>query len=217
MRRTAAAIVTLLVAALLPAQEWALQRLTSTDELRSVTEQRVRDGYTPVGIDIGDELGLSVLYARPVAWQADSYAIEELDSLDALNRVVTDRIRDGWFPMDFTIHDETYALLFTDSADVIGGWRIVGSDPAFMEVQRTIAGYEADGFTPVGISATDGGQLAILFLRLPERDQVNSVVVGVAPDPEEITIVVQSMVDEGWTPMSVTAAPTELVILFLRL
>jgi len=123
--------------------------------------------------------------------------------------------RDGWFPMDFSFQNDTYALLFTDSPETLGGWRLVGTSPSFMEIQRTITEYKDEGFTPVGISATDDGQLAMLLLNLPEREAPNSIVIGVSKDPEETTILVQSMISEGWTPMSVTTAPTELVMLFL--
>ncbi|MFW5836322.1 MAG: hypothetical protein ACOCVK_02840, partial [bacterium] len=190
-------------------------RLEDTSELRSVTDARLDEGYTPTAIDISSELGLSMLYSRVSAWPATTYAIEELDSLENLNEVVTERIREGWFPMDFSFQNETYVLLFTDSPETLDGWRLVGTSPSFMEIQRTIARYKDEGFTPVGISATDDNQLALLLLSLPDREAPKSIVVGVSKDPEEVTILVQSMIGEGWTPMSVTTAPNEFVMLFL--
>ncbi len=215
MRKALLLTIIALTATTLTAQEWALHRLEDTSELRSVTDARIEAGYTPTAIDISSELGLSMLYSRVSAWPATSYAIVELESLENLNEVVTERIRDGWFPMDFSFQNDTYALLFTDSPEVLSGWRLVGMSPSFMEIQRTITRYRDEGFTPVGISATDDGQLAMLLLNLPERDAPNSIVIGVSKDPEETTILVQSMISEGWTPMSVTTSPTELVILFL--
>lgn len=199
------------------AQEWALHRLDDVSELRATTEERIEEGYTPVSLDISEDLGLTVLYARLADWDADSFAIEEIPSLDNLNELVTSRIRDGWFPMDFSFGAGTNALLFTSSEDVVDGWRIVSAPASSLEVQKTVAEYTAEGFTPVGISALDNGQLAFLLLRLPERETATPMIIGVSKDPEEAVVTMQSMVDDGWTPVGVTTTASEMVVLFLQL
>lgn len=212
-----AVIISLVAVSALPAQEWALERLESVNDLRQTTEQRIDEGFTPVSLDISEDLGLTVLYARLSTWAADTFAIEEIPSLDLLNDLVTTRIRDGWFPMDFSFGAGTNALLFTSTADVVDGWRLISSPASTMEVQSAVAGYRADGFTPVGISALDNGQMGLLFLSLPEREALTSIIVGMSKDPEEAVTTIQSMVDDGWTPVGVTTTASEMVVLFLQL
>jgi len=211
----------IIVALLLPlpafGQEWALHRVADIAELRATTDRRIDEGYTPVALDISDELGLTVLYARLGSWDADSYAIEQLSTLDNLNELVTSRIREGWFPMDFAFGADANALLFTSTADVVGGWRIVSAPASSIEVQKTVAEYRAEGFTPMGVSALDDGQLALLLLNLPEAEAPASIIMGVPTDPEEAVVALQSMVADGWTPISVTTTATEMVVLFLEL
>lgn len=205
-------LVTLPVAA----QEWSLERFPSSAALAAATEERLDEGLTPVSVDTGPELGLAMLYARVPGWEASAYRLEEIDALEELTPTVTARIREGWFPMDISFREGTYALLFTDSRDVIDGWRLVVVNPSFATLQRTLGEYREDGFTPVGISATDDDQLAVLLLRLPERGAGVPLVAGVDPNPEETVSFVQSMIGDGWRPMSVTSNPEELVMLFVR-
>lgn len=211
----------IIVALLLPlpafGQEWALDRVDDVAELRATTDRRIDDGYTPVALDISDELGLTVLYTRLASWDADSYVIEELSTLDDLNELVTSRIREGWFPMDFSVGADANALLFTSTADVVGGWRIVSAPGSSVEVQKTVSEYRAEGFTPMGISALDDDQLALLLLDLPEREAPASMIMGVPTDPEEAVVGLQSMVADGWTPISITTIEDEMVVLFLQL
>lgn len=200
----------------LAAQDWSLERFTSPGALAEATETRLDEGFTPVSVDIGPELGLAMLYARVDGWEAGAYRLEEIDSLEELTPTVTARIREGWFPMDLSFREGTYALLFTDSREVIDGWRLVVVEPTFATLQRTLGKYRQEGFTPIGISATDDEQLAVLLLSMPERGAAVPLVAGVNPDPEETVSFVQSMIGDGWTPISVTTNPEELVILFIR-
>lgn len=198
-------------------QDWALHRIEDQTDLRETSEARIAEGFTPVGLDISADLGLTMLYARLGTWEADSYAIEEIPSLDLLNEVVTGRIREGWFPMDFSFSGESNALLFTSSEDVIDGWRLISTEASTIEVQRTIAEYQTEGFTPVGIAALENGQLALLLLDLPEQETPAPIIMGVSKDPEEAVVAIQSTVEDGWTPLSVTTTDSQMIVLFLRL
>jgi non-ribosomal peptide synthetase component F len=199
------------------AQDWALRRFSDLQELQSLTDQFVEEGFTPAAIDVSEEFGVTMLFSRIPWWPATAYVIEEIDALSQLTDTVTSRIEDGWFPMDVSLQDDRYVLLFVDAPAVLNGWRIVGSEPSFIEVQRTLSEYRSEGFVPVGLSVTGDGQLAHLLLAVEDAEQsfAAPAVVGVPHDPEEAAAAIETMVNDGWTPVSMTMTPDEILVAFL--
>ena len=214
---TAALFVFCIAAGSVSAQEeWALHRATSTAELRETADEMVQRGLTPVGLDYHDERGLTMLFTNTPWWPAGAYRIEDIGELDKLTQVVTERIREGWLPMDLSLQDGRYIVLFADVPERVAGWRVIGSEPSLMEIQSTISTYRSEGFTTVGLSRVDDARVAHLFLALPERDFPLPTVVGIPRDAQEAAATIQSMVDDGWFPVGVTTTDEEIILAFLR-
>lgn len=197
-------------------EEWALHRAQNAEELRETADEMVDRGLTPVGLDFSGGRGLTMLFTNTPWWPAGAYRIEDIARLDQLNQVVTQRIREGWLPMDISLQSGRYVILFADVPERVDGWRVIGSESSLMEIQSTISTYRDEGFTTVGVTRVDEESVAHLFLALPERDFSLPMVVGLPNAPEEAAATIQTMVDDDWYPVGVTTTDEELILVFLR-
>ncbi|MFP4114849.1 MAG: hypothetical protein ACOC0Y_02205 [Spirochaetota bacterium] len=196
-------------------QEWQLRRFTDPAAMRETTDELVADGFVPASIDVSEEFGITMLFTRLDWWTVTAYRVEEIASLSDLTETVSGLIEEGWLPMDLSFQDDQYVLLAVDAAETLDGWRVVSSEAELVTIQSTLSAHRSDGFQPVGISATGRTEIAYLLLGMPERDFGVPAILGVPHDPHKAAEAIQSMVDAGWYPLSITTTSEEIVVLFV--
>jgi hypothetical protein len=192
---------------------WIIQRFESTEAIANQAQQFVDDGYTPVGIDVSDKWGFSMLFSRNPVWPAQTFAVEEITAAADVTERVTERIEDGWLPIDLSFQDGRYIFLFVDAPERVSGWRVIPSERSTVSVQRSLSRFRADGYTVMGSSLVDDGTLVHLLLELPAKEFRSPSLIGVPNDPEEAAQAIESLVQEGWTPLGMSVGENELLIL----
>ncbi|MFP4378174.1 MAG: hypothetical protein ACLFP4_14110 [Spirochaetales bacterium] len=200
---------------LLAAQEqsWIIERFESQDAIAEQAEQYIEAGYTPVGIDVSDTWGFTMLFSKNPAWPATTFAVEEINAASEVTDRVTQRVRDGWLPVDLSFQNDRYIFLFIDAPERVAGWRILPSQRSTVSVQRALSQFRNDGYTVMGSSLVDDGSLVHLVLELPDRDLRGPSLIGVPNDPEDAATAVETLAREGWTPMGISVGVDELLVL----
>ena len=217
LTRRLALLLLLLVPLSIQAQDWRI--LSSTGELGELEEMissLVVDEYVPVGLDLSEERGLTVLLTRSRLMSSDGWRIYEASSPDQATAEFTDLMRAGYLLMDVSIANDSVVGLFSLSPGTVAGWRIVRSAPTYFDANTVVTQLQTEGFTAWGVSAAPDG-IWHLMLKLVDDERYQTMLVGVPATPEEDTVAaVTGLVEEGWTPWGLSFREDEYLVRLIR-
>ncbi len=215
--RPLAFVLLLLVPLFVGAQDWRiLSSRGNLEDLEQMISRLVEQNYVPVGIDVSQERGLTVLVTRSELLSSDGWRIYEASSPNEATAEFTDLMRAGYLLMDVSISDDNVVGLFSLSPGVVAGWRVVDSAPNFFDANALITRLQTEGFTAWGVSAAPD-RIWHLVLNLTDAERYQTMLVGVPASPEEETVAaITGIVQEGWVPWGLSVRDEEYLIRVIR-
>ena len=120
------------------------------------------EGYLPVGFELRPRP--SVLYIRNEGLPFTQWTIHEFEDPQNFEANFGAFLDEGWLPMDIARSENGIVALFVGAESSINGWRLTGVEMDSEAIAEEIAGYREEGFTPWGLTPTEGG-VWILLLR----------------------------------------------------
>ncbi len=144
---------------------WAIVFHPALEVLRDEINETIRNGYVPVGLEIGAGGDATALYRAvdgeiPRQWLLEDY------TADSINDQLTARLLEGWSPLGFSVVDEVFFVLYGPAAIATDAWRIHESELNPEAIPTVIDAYRDESYTIVDFSidpATD--RLWYLFVR----------------------------------------------------
>ncbi len=213
---------------LLSALAWAQETLpewqiTTYDSLGEETlaeiNQRIQQGYLPVGMDLSESEGLTMLYSLEPETAVYDWMLKEFADVSALNEEFTGTITAGWLPMDIAVSDGAVFGFFVQTDATIAGWRITTSNMATVDATAAQQQLRTAGFSPWGVAFNHSGQLWHLALNFVDEDALQSTLVGfpAGTADEPLGASIAQITTEGWRPWGLTRTPDEVIMHFVLL
>lgn len=205
-------------------QSWLITQYSEDlDEARSAIQARVDDGYTPVGLEVAEGSGISVLYVdRPFAdrmgWNAGSARLERFETADmeATERRMNSTFADGWFPVDISRSEEAFYILLLDLPWRVERFRFAYDMFTSERLLAAIEMFEEDGLALAGISLYEGVQIWYLFVESPDWQPERLYFTSYANDDESIVSGFNGDMSDGWIPAGFAVGTTSLTVHYVR-
>ncbi len=218
------ALAPLVAAEAQPRQSWLIAQYSEDlNEARREIQARVDDGYTPVGLEVAEGSGISVLYVdRPFAdqlgWNADSARLERFETADMAQteQRINNTFADGWFPVDVSRSEEAFYLLLLDLPWRVERFRFAYDMFTSERLQAAIGQFEEDGMALAGISLYEGVQIWYLFVESPDWQPEQLYFTSYANDNESIVAGFNGDMSEGWIPAGFAVGTTSLTVHYVR-
>lgn len=130
---------------------WAVAFHENRELFQEEVSNTIERGYLPAGMEATEEGRFTILYsiadsAVPERWLLESY------TADTINEELSQRLLSGWSPLAFSVLEQQFFVIFGSGGNQVSDWRIHRSDLDTDELQRTISGYQSDGYAIVDIS-----------------------------------------------------------------
>lgn len=205
-------------------QSWLINQYSEDlDQARAAIQARVDDGYIPVGLEVAEGSGVSVLYVdRPFAdrmgWTAGSARLERFETgdMEAAERRISSTFDDGWFPVDISRSEEAFYMLLLDLPWRVERFRFAYDMFTSERLQAAIQRFEDDGMALSGISLYEGVQIWYLFVDSPDWEPERLYFTSYANNNESIVAGFNADMSEGWIPAGFAVGTTSLTVHYVR-
>ncbi|TFG63398.1 MAG: hypothetical protein E4H36_05710 [Spirochaetales bacterium] len=172
-RLSIALLLVFLPLAFLSALDWVIYNYdtSDTDFLNNHVTDVIKQGYTPVGIDLtydddGAEL-LNVLFLLDSSITFTAWKINYYYSNEEMEQDVTELMNQGWLAKDVSFTGDVAAVLFLKMDHNVSAWWIEFTEFTDDNMVKTVDYWVNEkGYTPYGISGFDK-ELWLLFVKLP--------------------------------------------------
>ena len=109
---------------ILAADRWGLDYVPfDTEILRNVVNERMEDGFAPVGVHVVPGESFAVLFARTGVLDRN-WGLVDIE-FDAMNTEFSALLDDGYAPIDISLGNGSVYVLFTPAQTSFLSWRIV--------------------------------------------------------------------------------------------
>ncbi|TVQ36195.1 MAG: hypothetical protein EA384_14990 [Spirochaetaceae bacterium] len=227
MVRRIALLLLLLLAPLLAAQareSWLIaQYADDLNEAQRELDRRLADNHVPVGLEVAEGSGISILYidrpfAQRIGLTPDAARLVRLaaDDMQAVEDRMNALMSDGWFPSDLSRSPEAFYLLFVRLPWQVEQWRFAYGMFSAERLQAAVELFQEDNMVLCGISLYEGVQMWYLFAESadwrPERHYFTSY----ANDNPAIIEGFNHDMGEGWIPVGFTVGTTAVTVHYVQ-
>jgi hypothetical protein len=227
MVRRIALLLLILLAPLLAAHSrdtWAIvQYEPDLAAARAQIRARIADRYVPVGLEVDEGIGVSVLYvdapvAQRIGKRATDVRLERFagNDADALENGMNRLLSDGWFAVDISRTEEHYYVLAIDTGWNVDEWRFAYDMFTSARVEAALSLFEEDGFELAGIGLFEGVQIWYLFVKSADWRPRQVYFTSYRNEPSALVAGFNEDMADGWIPAGFAVGTTALTVYYVR-
>ena len=184
---------------------------------------RMGNNYVPMGLEVDEGLGISVLYvdapvAARVGIRGNDVRLRRFagDDADALEAGVNSLLSDGWFPVDISRTEGFYYVLAINSGWRVDEWRFAYDMFTSARMQAAIELFQEDGFELAGMGLFEGVQAWYLFVNSPDWKPRQIYFTSYLNETDALIAGFNEDMAEGWIPVAFAVGTTALTVFFVR-
>ncbi|TVQ96807.1 MAG: hypothetical protein EA403_15720 [Spirochaetaceae bacterium] len=212
---------------LLPAQSrqtWVIaQYAPDLAVARQEIRARLANNYVPMGMEVDEALGISVLYVdAPVAARIGIRGTDVRlrrfagDDPEALEAGVNSLLSDGWFPVDISRTEAFYYVLAINSGWRVEQWRFAYDMFTSARMQAAIELFQEDGLELAGMGLYEGVQAWYLFVQSPDWRPRQIYFTSYLNETDALVAGFNEDMAEGWIPVGFAVGTTAITVFYVR-
>lgn len=188
---------------------------TDISQLQTDMDLYIERGFTPLGLEVNPGTGLTVLYVRNVSGIKLKARVDQAPS-SAIGANLGALLKAGWLPQEACVRGDITYILSLEDKGTLGITGSLDKVPATTtSIKSKIEALVRTGLVPVGFSYGNN-ELQILSLKDP-RNPVQQVEVSLYQNNgTDLFKGTDSMVLNGWRPVSLTTSPQGIYVLYVK-
>jgi len=218
----AAVMISLTFAASAQEQTWILEQYDGgVTEARTKMAQKFQSGYVPVGIEVAEDLGASVLYvpkkyATAFGFSPSEVRIETVSEFTKIKDQLNARFAQGWFPVDIARTTKAMYVVLAKTGWQVDDWGLTDDAYTPEHMKNTVSDFQKKGYAPCGTAIYGAGRIIYLFAKSPDRDPSKLYFTSYDNSRQGIVNGFNSDLSKGWFPWGFAIAPNSLLVQYER-
>lgn len=183
-------------------------------ELQRDIKSTIDEGYVPVGLELAEDGSVFVLYSFIPSIEVYNWRLHNFRSLEELEDEFSEYLRAGWLPMGFSVSRFGVYVIFIETDNQADGWGAAESQPAMLEITRTMEEYRGSGYQLMGMSEFEDTNWFLYVRTTPEisgRIQPGTY----SSSGEDLLDEIDTRVTEGGIPWGLSSLGDRLVVNYL--